>query len=172
MKNKKIEFYKKWWFWTIIILLTLLIIETAFFIITLKGRTKDNEIFNSSTSYREELMSLAKQINTTLGHSNVYFSSDGSLMFIEIRNWNSEYNSTKLKDLFKILENDYCKEHISTVTITTYFESSDNQGNLVIRHVYNLKTKSYIEESETYIDYDTYSSLFDNYSNLFNTVLN
>ena len=151
---------KKWWLLIIIILTIVIILGSIFLIKTLKPdqNTYKNNITVSRTD--EELRKLSTQINSVLGcSSNVYYSENHSLIFIEIRDWKSEYNTTKLADLYKILQSDSCKENFILATITCYIESSGKKNQLAIRNIYDIKNQKQVGESETYVNFETCKDL-------------
>ncbi len=160
--KKKISLLKRWYFWVIIILSITIIVESTLLVIS---QNNTDEITESTMSPEEkskdELCKLSRKINTTLGNSNVYFSGDGSLIFIEIRDYKQEYNDTKLKALFEILQSDYCKENFYLATITTYMESGDDT--LVSRHIYDIKKQTQFGDNEWYINFDRYSNTVDTF---------
>lgn len=139
-----------------ILLLALLMLTSIMFVFS-GCENKSTETSSLSESSNEDLIKLSKEINSTLGSSNVYFSADGIFMYIEVRNWKNEYNETKFKELFKILKDDFCKENIKIVTILLYMDQGEDKNNLVIRHVYDVRKETDCEAQETYVNFDTYS---------------
>lgn len=165
MKIKNV--LKKWWFWIIVILIIGIIFETVFLFISLDTNedTDKNNVTTTESKSDEELCQLSRQISSVLGSSNVYFSGDGSMIFIELRNYKTEYNDTKLKALFEILQSDYCKENFLLATITTYMESNGENNHLIIRDVYDIKNQKNVAESEKYINFDEYSNTINSFGN-------
>lgn len=154
---------KKWWFWIIVLLIIGIIFETIFLFIFFS--TNKNKVTVTESKSDEELCQFSRQITSAIGSGNVYFSADGSMIFIEIRDYKNEYNDTKLKALFKILQDDYCKENFLLATITTYMESNGENNHLVLRNIYDIKHQKQLTESEKYINFNEYTNTVNSFGN-------
>lgn len=144
----------------IISILLMLIVAIIIFLVCFFNKSKNDATMNTSKDLNQYQVDLSKQINDLLGSSSVYYSADGTSMFIEIRNWDNE-NNEKLQEVIKILRNDVQKNNIKLITITTYINDNSKNNYLVIRNMYDTE-RGNIGEQETYIDFDTVSNAVNN----------
>ena len=144
----------------IISILLMLIVAIIIFLVCFFNKSKNDAAMNTSKDLNQYQVELSKQINDLLGSSSVYYSADGTSMFIEIRDWDNE-NNEKLQEVIKILKNDASKNNIKLITITTYINDNSKTNYIVIRNMYDTE-RGNIGEQETYIDFDTVSNIIDN----------
>ena len=144
----------------IISILVMLIVAIIIFLVCFFNKSKKNAAMNTSNDLNQYQVNLSKQINDLLGSSSVYYSADGTSMFIEIRDWDNE-NNEKLQEVITILRNDASKNNIKLITITTYINDNSKKGYLVIRNMYDTE-RGNIGKQETYIDFDTVSNAVNN----------
>lgn len=166
-QKKEKNFYKKWWFWVIILVITIvigltIIIAIAFSIV--KGEIED----------------LALEIQEIYEDATVYSSAESNTLFIELRNWNSQY-SNELEKIIKTVKTKVNNNELSMynrLVTLTYMESNEKEEALIIRKSYSLPdfvknekdSKSYIIFEEYKNLYDTLNKTMDGYTSLFNSI--
>lgn len=152
--EEKKNFYKKWWFWGIIAII--IIVLGCIAVMLMKQETIEEE----------EVEKLAIGIQKIYAESTIYTSINEEILFIELRNWDNDYN-TRLEQILDLIHTEIKNGKLQTynkLVMLSYLKGKDKGETMLIKNVNNLP--DFAEDktnTQSYI-------IFEEYENLFNTL--